>query len=51
MRQAEFARRLKVSRQAVCSWESGLRTPSVEQATKIADLLGCSLDDLVKGAA
>ena len=48
MKQVELARVLGVSRQTVCGWESGSRTPGLKQAKKLADVLGCKLDDLVE---
>ncbi|MFN8608837.1 MAG: helix-turn-helix transcriptional regulator [Vulcanimicrobiota bacterium] len=48
LKQVELARKLGVSRSTVCCWESGERTPSLDQATRLAQALGCTLDELVK---
>ena len=47
LKQAELARKLGVSRSIVCCWESGKRTPSLDQAARLAQALECTLDDLV----
>lgn len=46
--QAELARRLFVSRQAVSGWEAGDIWPTPDRLPKIAEILGCSIDDLYK---
>ena len=45
--QSELARRLGVSRSTVCGWEAGNRTPTLEQAAKLATALGCTVDTLI----
>ena len=47
--QAELARRLDVSRQAVSSWESGEKWPTPDRLPQIAGILGCSIDELYTG--
>ena len=47
MRQVHLARKLGVSRGAVCNWESGEREMSLTTAQRIAAILGCTLDELV----
>ena len=47
--QEDLASRLAVSRQAVCMWERGKRTPKVSILTKIAKIFGVSLDHMIKG--
>lgn len=45
--QKEVALSLKVSVQTVSFWENGERRPSLDKAIMLADLLDCSLDELV----
>ena len=44
--QAELARKLEVSRQAVNGFESGKFDPSLEMAFKLANLLGVAIEDI-----
>ena len=44
--QAELARRLDVTRQAVCGWEAGTIWPTPDRLPKIADVLSCTIDEL-----
>ena len=46
--QSALAKRINVSQQTVSHWESGKRRPSVEMLKKLADLFGCSIDELVR---
>jgi len=48
MSQEDLAEALQVSRQSIYKWESGQSLPEVEKLILISELLGCSLDDLVK---
>jgi len=48
--QEDVASRLGVSRQTVGKWESGRATPELEKLITLCDLLGCSLDELVRRA-
>ena len=45
--QEELANRLNVSRTAVVKWETGAAMPTVRRLMSIANLFGCSIDDLV----
>lgn len=45
--QEELGRRIDVARQTVVKWESGDAIPDLDNACKLADALGASLDDLV----
>jgi len=45
--QSNLADSLAVSRQAVCMWEKGERTPKVSVLTKIAKTFGVSMDYIV----
>ena len=47
--QEDLANSLAVSRQAVCMWERGERTPKVSVLTKIAKTFGVSLDHMING--
>ena len=47
--QEGVAERLGVSRQAVSKWESGQSRPELELLLALADLYGCSVDDLLRG--
>ena len=44
--QAKLANALGVSRTAVTMWETGKSRPRFELLPKIAQLLGCTIDDL-----
>jgi len=45
--QQEVAGELKISLQAYKHYEAGRRVPSLEMATKIADVFGITVDELV----
>lgn len=45
--QTQLAEKLSVSTSLVSMWESGKRTPTTEQAAKIADTMMVSLDYLL----
>jgi transcriptional regulator with XRE-family HTH domain len=45
MTQEELGRLVGVSRSLVARWESGERTPTAEEAVKVADVLGFAPDD------
>jgi len=47
MTQEQLAMLLGVSRQSVAKWEGGQSTPEVDKLVKIAELFGCTLDELV----
>jgi len=47
--QFDIAEKLNVTQQSVSNWETGLRVPSVEILTKLSEIYGCTLDELVKG--
>ena len=47
--QEDLADSLSVSRQAICMWERGERTPKVSVLTKIAKTFGVSLDSMING--
>ena len=45
--QDELAREVGVTQGAVTQWETGRAAPSLPMFIKVAQALGCSLDDLV----
>ncbi len=49
--QRELAEEIGVTRLTIARYESGARTPDVYTLKKIADRLGCKIDDLVDEAA
>ncbi|WP_245891292.1 helix-turn-helix transcriptional regulator [Desmospora activa] len=44
--QTEIAKTLGVTRQQVNWWVTGKRTPRLETAFELADIIGCRVDDL-----
>jgi 5'-AMP-activated protein kinase regulatory beta subunit len=46
--QEAIAKKLGVSRQAVCMWESGKREVSVSMLIEIADIFNMSIDEIVR---
>lgn len=46
--QARTAEELGVRANAVSQWETGVRSPSVRHLRQMADLFGCSADDLLE---
>lgn len=47
MRQEDLAKRLGISRQAVVRWEKGLAYPTAAKLIKMADIFGCTTDELL----
>lgn len=45
--QLEFAMALGVTPGAVSHWENGRRKPGIDDLARIAELLGCKIDDLI----
>lgn len=45
--QENLANKLSVSRQAVCMWERGERTPKISMLTKIAEIFRIPIDHMV----
>ena len=45
--QKQLADRLGVKQQNVSDWERSLRSPSVKNLKKLAEILNCQIDDLV----
>ena len=46
--QTQIAEKLGVRSNAVSQWETGVRSPSVKHLKQIAEMLGCTADDLLK---
>lgn len=49
--QASVAQTLGVDQSAVCLWEKGKTMPRHKVAIRLADLLGCTLDDIYRSNA
>lgn len=47
MSQADLAKKLHISPAAVAWWEIGRNTPSTINLLRLADLFGCSMDELL----
>jgi len=45
---ADVAKALNVSPSAVCQWESGETMPRADKLKQIAEMYGCTVDDLLK---
>ena len=48
-RQVKLADKLNVAVQTITNWERGLSIPNIYMAADIAQILGCTIDELVKG--
>lgn len=46
MSQTVLARKLEISTAAVAAWETGRNTPRTELLPKLAEVFGCSIDEL-----
>lgn len=49
--QEELAARMKVDRSTVTKWENGQSNPKVPVLLKLADILGCTVDELLRPQA
>lgn len=47
MTQEDVAARLGITRQNVCSYEKGYKTPSLRIVVAAADLFRCSVDEMI----
>ena len=47
LNQAVIAEACGVAQSAVAMWENGAATPRVDRLIKIAEILGCSVDELL----
>ena len=48
--QGDLAVQLGITQGAVSQWESGLTNPTLETLVKIAEVLNCTVDELLKPA-
>ncbi len=46
--QEQVAEKIDISRQAYAKWESGVTTPDIEKAARLAELYGTTVDGLLK---
>lgn len=44
--QTYLAEKLGVAQASVCQWELGITRPGVDKLPKLAQLLGCTIDEL-----
>ena len=49
LKQADLARKLNVGQSAVSMWETGLAMPRTDKLPELAEILGCTVDELLKG--
>ena len=47
MSQAEFGKRVNISQSSIAYWETGKRSPKIEQVWKIADAFNMNWEDLM----
>ena len=47
MTQVELARAVNVSKATACQWESGLRKPGLGNLLALANVLDCTIDEIV----
>ena len=47
--QKDIAEKLKVTPNAVSQWENGVRNPSLENVKRLAKILHCTTDDILRG--
>lgn len=45
--QGELAKKVGVKLMTIYNYEAGIRKPTADKLKKIANVLGCSLDDLI----
>ncbi len=48
MTQKELAKKLGITANAVCQWESGARNPSLENVRRLAEIFHCTTDDILR---
>lgn len=48
--QTQLALKMGVSQQAVAKWETGESMPRAEKLIQLAEVLNCTIDELLKGA-
>lgn len=47
--QEQLAAKLSIERSTVAKWETGKSLPRAELLPKLADILGCTVDELLRG--
>ena len=50
MTQTELCYKLNVGQNTISQWETGERTPRAEKLIQLAEVLNCTIDELLKGA-
>lgn len=50
MTQKDLADMLGITPNAISQWENGMRNPSLENVKRLADILHCTTDDILRGA-
>lgn len=48
MNQSQLAGFMEVTQQAVAKWETGASLPRADLLPKLADVLGCTVDELLR---
>lgn len=48
MSQTELAKQIGVKSNTLCQYENGKRSPNIQTLKKIAQVLNCTVDDLIK---
>ncbi len=51
MTQEQLAEKMEVTAQAVSKWENGLTCPDLDSVAKLADFLGVTVEQLIRGDA
>ena len=46
--QRELADKIGITDSAICQYENGKRSPNIQTLKKIAQVLNCTVDDLIK---
>lgn len=46
--QEDLAERLNVGQSTVAGWEAGKREPNIAKLIQMADIFGCTVDELIK---
>lgn len=47
--QQEIAKQLNISRTTVAMWENGSSKPRADKLVQLAQILGCTVDELLRG--
>ena len=46
--QETLANKIGVTRETICSWETGKTSPNVPQLKKLSEILNCTVNDLIE---